>query len=160
MAAVIPHRKISSITVNPGAAVISAGKNNDYRHPHAQTMQKLEARGIPVYRTDENGTILAVSDGKSIHFNKDPGSYTWPQEEKTDADRAEDDGDGDVSDQSDLPIVYITESGDKYHLGTCRFLDESKLAINKEEAVEKGLQTLPFVQTVGSEVYVCSYRPI
>lgn len=119
--------------VNPEAVVISVGKNNDYQHPHAETMLKLEANEIPVYRTDENGTVLAVSDGHTIRFNTDPGTYAWPQDEKPDRDTAED-----VSDDADLPMVYVTESGDKYHLETCRFLNENKLAISREEAIEKG----------------------
>jgi competence protein ComEC len=48
--------------VNPKYAVISVGKGNDYGHPHQEVMTRLEAKNIPVYRTDENGTIIASSD--------------------------------------------------------------------------------------------------
>ena len=54
--------------VNPKYAVISCGKGNSYGHPHKTTMDKLKAKGIKVYRTDENGTIVATSDGKNITF--------------------------------------------------------------------------------------------
>jgi len=62
--------------VSPKYAVISCGKGNDYGHPHSSTLKKLKARNIPVYRTDECGTIIAVSDGQSISFNVKPGDYT------------------------------------------------------------------------------------
>lgn len=61
--------------VNPKYAVIMVGKGNDYGHPHKETIKLLKDKGIAVYRTDEQGTIVAESDGKSIKFNTDPSSY-------------------------------------------------------------------------------------
>lgn len=55
--------------VNPKYAVISVGENNTYKHPHKETIEKLASKKITVYRTDEDGTIVAVSDGKNITFN-------------------------------------------------------------------------------------------
>ncbi len=43
--------------VTPEAAVISVGENT-YGHPTPETLARLEERGIPVYRTDERGTVL------------------------------------------------------------------------------------------------------
>ncbi len=57
--------------VSPDYAVISVGKDNDYGHPHAETMAKLAAAGVQVFRTDQQGTIMATSDGKNITFNKE-----------------------------------------------------------------------------------------
>jgi competence protein ComEC len=77
------HGSIRSTTdeflnrVNPKYAVISVGKRNNYRHPHKSTMKKLKTKGIEVYRTDENGTVIAASDGENITFNKKPGSYNY-----------------------------------------------------------------------------------
>ncbi|SHF93740.1 Metal-dependent hydrolase, beta-lactamase superfamily II [Caldanaerobius fijiensis DSM 17918] len=62
--------------VKPKYAVISVGKNNDYGHPAQVTMNRLKYYKIPVYRTDENGTIVATSDSKTITFNVKPGDYT------------------------------------------------------------------------------------
>lgn len=56
--------------VDPMYAVISCGSGNRYGHPHHETLEKLEERGVAVYRTDEDGTILAESDGSSIAFTK------------------------------------------------------------------------------------------
>ncbi|KOF56977.1 competence protein ComE [Clostridium sp. DMHC 10] len=61
--------------VNPKYTVISCGKENDYGHPHKETVNRLKSRNIPLYRTDENGTIICTSDGKNISFNCSPGDY-------------------------------------------------------------------------------------
>lgn len=58
--------------VNPRYAVISCEKGNDYGHPHKETLAKLNAKNINVFRTDLNGTIIAESDGKEISFNVKP----------------------------------------------------------------------------------------
>lgn len=60
--------------VKPKYAVITAGKGNDYGHPHKETIERLKKKGISIYRTDEQGTIIAESDGKSIKFNMEPYS--------------------------------------------------------------------------------------
>lgn len=61
---------------DPEYAIIMAGIGNDYGHPHKETMELLEAEGIAVYRTDEQGTIVAESDGKNIKFNTAPEDYS------------------------------------------------------------------------------------
>ncbi len=60
--------------VNPRAAVISCGKNNDYNHPHIETLNTLKSRDIEIYRTDLGSTIVAYSDGNTISFSSDSAS--------------------------------------------------------------------------------------
>ncbi|AUN02068.1 ComEC/Rec2 family competence protein [Clostridium botulinum] len=55
--------------INPKIAIISCGKNNDYGHPHKETMKELKKRNIEVYRTDIDGNILLTSDGENIKKN-------------------------------------------------------------------------------------------
>lgn len=62
--------------VNPKYAIASCKKINSYGHPHVEIMKKLKDKNIKVYRTDENGDIVLISDGKSIKFNVESGSYT------------------------------------------------------------------------------------
>lgn len=52
--------------VNPQYAVISCGLNNDYGHPHSQTLDRLDKLGIEYFRTDALGTIVFVSDGDTF----------------------------------------------------------------------------------------------
>ena len=55
--------------VIPKYAVISVGKDNDYGHPHKETLTKLSKAEIKLYRTDLNGTVVFTSDGKNINVN-------------------------------------------------------------------------------------------
>nr|WP_294670496.1 MBL fold metallo-hydrolase [uncultured Ruminococcus sp.] len=55
--------------VSPKYAVISCGVNNEYGHPHKETLEKLKERNIKTYRTDLEGTVVAQSDGKEIRFS-------------------------------------------------------------------------------------------
>jgi competence protein ComEC len=47
----------------PEVALISVGADNDYGHPAATTLERLDAAGALVYRTDRSGTIEVISDG-------------------------------------------------------------------------------------------------
>ena len=44
--------------INPKLIVISCGKNNDYGHPHKETMERFKKLGAEIYRTDESGDVL------------------------------------------------------------------------------------------------------
>ncbi|BFH70771.1 MAG: ComEC/Rec2 family competence protein [Paenibacillus dendritiformis] len=52
--------------VQPTWAVISAGADNKYGHPKKVTMNRLTKAGVKIFRTDRQGTITAISDGKTI----------------------------------------------------------------------------------------------
>lgn len=52
--------------VNPEIAVISLGKDNDYGHPHKNTIKCLNKINAEIYRTDKDGTIIVTSDGQEI----------------------------------------------------------------------------------------------
>lgn len=61
--------------VSPLYALISAKVGNKYEHPIKSTMQKLEKRKIEVYRTDENGTVVATITANDVKFSTAPGDY-------------------------------------------------------------------------------------
>ena len=48
----------------PEIALISAGARNPYGHPHKETLERLG--NIPLYRTDWQGRIAVITDGKSL----------------------------------------------------------------------------------------------
>ncbi len=66
---------------NPKYAVISCGKDNMYGHPHKETVSRFSDLGAEVFRTDQQGTVIATDDGSSITFNCDS---TKPSREHTD----------------------------------------------------------------------------
>lgn len=61
--------------VAPETAVISVGEGNSYGHPTEAVLSRLRDAETALYRTDMQGTVVAVSDGKDISFtvekNKD-----------------------------------------------------------------------------------------
>lgn len=59
--------------VDPEVAVISLGSDNEYGHPHRETLEQLNAVGALVFRTDRDGTVLVESDGAtySVATEKD-----------------------------------------------------------------------------------------
>ncbi len=57
--------------VAPQIGIVSAGRNNRYRHPHPQTLEACQLRAIKLYRTDHHGAIAFQTDGTSLY------SRTW-----------------------------------------------------------------------------------
>ena len=58
--------------VTPKYVVVSCGEDNSYGHPHAAILNYCRINKIPLYRTDEQGTIVLKSDGKKIEWNMAP----------------------------------------------------------------------------------------
>ncbi|MBP3218387.1 MAG: MBL fold metallo-hydrolase [Lachnospiraceae bacterium] len=67
------------MAVNPSCAVISCGTDNEYGHPHEDTLDKLAEAGVQLYRTDLQGTIVCrLKDGKpDFAVEKDPGAAVY-----------------------------------------------------------------------------------
>lgn len=49
--------------IDPKVALISVGKNNRYRHPSYLTLNRLEAYGVKIYRSDLQGMVKIVYYG-------------------------------------------------------------------------------------------------
>jgi hypothetical protein len=45
--------------------VASMGRDNEFGHPHPETLSLLGSERIPLLRTDQLGTITLESDGRS-----------------------------------------------------------------------------------------------
>ncbi len=50
--------------VNPLLAVISVGKNNPYGYPGEKTLHLLKRKGVNLFRTDLDGTVVVRTDGE------------------------------------------------------------------------------------------------
>ena len=62
--AATPYAKALAAAVRPEVALISAGLDNRYGHPTAETLTALD--GVPTYRTDRDGTIEVSADGARL----------------------------------------------------------------------------------------------
>lgn len=58
--------------VTPKYSIISCGEGNKYFHPHAAALNNLRAIGSELFRTDVQGSIVAITYGKGITWNASP----------------------------------------------------------------------------------------
>lgn len=66
--------------IDPEYIYISCGLYNKHDHPCQSVIELFEELKIPVYRTDESGTIKVVTDGENITTDKEPGTYISGEE--------------------------------------------------------------------------------
>jgi competence protein ComEC len=133
--------------VNPTYAVISVGEGNQYGHPALETLKKLKDAGIKYFRTDEQGTIIAVSDGKKITWNARPsksleaGNNTegTSSQSNTSATVTENKTDNTSTQDNKSIEVHITETGSKYHSSGCQYLRKSDIVTTLDNALAMGL---------------------
>jgi competence protein ComEC len=63
-------------SLRPLAAVISVGRN-DYGHPSPETLARLDSRGVPVLRTDRDGTVSVITDGTTMTVKSGQGERRY-----------------------------------------------------------------------------------
>ena len=110
--------------MKPQYTVISCGEDNSYGHPSQSTMSRLKAIGTKVFRTDEQGTIVATSNGKKITWNHKP-STSWAYREYGESTSEE----GKVTQETDVAATqdnsgkYIGNvNSKKFHSPNCSSL--------------------------------------
>jgi competence protein ComEC len=52
--------------VHPSIALISAGEDNPYGHPSPELLSRLQESGVRILRTDRDGALQVLTDGKQI----------------------------------------------------------------------------------------------
>ena len=62
--------------VQPRVAVVSVGAGNSYGHPGADVMRSLLDRNVEVLRTDQLGTIVVRTDGRTLHVSAGGAEWT------------------------------------------------------------------------------------
>ena len=141
---------------SPSWAVISCGLNNTYGHPAAETMGKLSDMDIPVFRTDDQGTVIALSDGNTISWTQEPCNDYTSGSEKQSADSSADQSEQDMNDAaatesyaaetdtSDTQgrMVWISATGSKYHsIPDCGNMNPNKATQETEsQALSQGYE--------------------
>lgn len=123
--------------VRPKYAVISCGEGNSYGHPHAEVLNRLRSMGVEVFRTDEQGSIIASSDGENITWNCS-ATDSWQSGEQTESDRENSDN---VTEQTTYVLNTNTK---KFHRETCGSVTQikeenfQKVQMSREELEQSG----------------------
>lgn len=107
----------------PEYAIISCGKDNSYGHPHDEIVARYRDAGVPMLRTDELGTITAVSDGNTV-------TLTWEKQENEPAN----------VEKADTSYIGNVNSK-KFHTATCSGLpkEENRTYFDSyQQAVDAG----------------------
>jgi competence protein ComEC len=76
----VPHHGSKTSTspellrsARPRIAVVSAGQRNRFGHPHPDVLDRLQMSGLRVLRTDQEGTIRLLTDGRRIWLRQGRG---------------------------------------------------------------------------------------
>lgn len=122
--------------VLPRYSVISCGEGNSYGHPRAEVMNRLREMGVLVFRTDEQGTIVAISNGETIIFNTNP-SITWKAGEPIGSgafEEFEDDMEADEELQGEVTYILNLNTKKFHRLDCISVLDIKEK--NKQESMK------------------------
>ena len=111
--------------ISPSCAVISCGDGNSYGHPRQDTIKLLEDAGIPVFRTDKQGTVILHSDGKTISWEQEPCNDYSPGTRTASGDKEEPYVEENNSDAEHCDYVLNTHTK-KIHLPSCSSLKGMK----------------------------------
>ncbi len=112
-------------SVCPGVAVIQCGEGNSYGHPHKEALERLSKIGAETLRTDEEGNIILVTDGKIVQ--KTTGEIYEKQKETP-----------------EITLEYIGNRKSKvFHTESCPNLPGESNRINfasREDAINRGFK--------------------
>lgn len=110
----------------PQYGVISVGADNSYGHPTAQALSRLRDADVQLYRTDLQGTVTAVSDGKTVTFTTERAAAAEQINPTI----------------QNAPMAYIGNTkSEVFHSDTCASLPQEQNRITfdtYEEALESG----------------------
>ena len=113
--------------VAPKLAVISVAAENDYGHPHQETIDRFKERNISVMKTSESGTIIISTDGQNINTQGVSLDVNSQSDEQNDVDKEE--------------IIIGNKNTMVYHLKSCSNLPKAKNQVifkSKAEAEKAG----------------------
>ena len=57
-------------TVRPEYIIFSAGKDNSYKHPHKEVLERAQKLGLKILRTDQLGSINFIYKDGKLNLNK------------------------------------------------------------------------------------------
>lgn len=128
--------------VMPTYAVISVGEGNAYGHPTETLLSRLRDAGATLYRTDLQGTITCISDGKTLSFSTQrrcDASALWLAADTLASVKLDDTS---ASSPQSSPYIGNLSTG-KFHYADCASVDDMKESNkvpfdSRESAISQG----------------------
>lgn len=101
--------------VDPDVAIYSAGKDNSYGHPHEEVVDRIETANIKLYGTDQDGTIIVTTDGRTYHITTQETAESKKQAVSTPKDKPDKQktSEKDVNAKTERTKQQSTESDEK-----------------------------------------------
>ena len=131
--------------INPQLVVFTVGKGNSFGHPTPIVWDRVS--GSHLFRTDEQGTVILVTDGKQLAAYSPPfngqyrvlAAYQTPGALVAQAQTAAAQPPVATQYLQAVPgdIVYTTKTGTKYHKAGCSSLSNSSISMSRAEAALK-----------------------
>lgn len=139
--------------VQPAYAVISCGEDNSYGHPHAEVLNRLRQMGVEVFRTDEQGSIVAVSDGEKITWNC-ASDTSWKAGEPRESDdesevkeaASEEQRAANTGEENGTVSYILNTNTKKFHLPECKSTAQiqekncQESELGREELIQMGYE--------------------
>ena len=130
------------MSVKPEIGAIEVGADNDYGHPTQDTLDRLTKRNVQVYRTDQHGTIVVTTDGKTYSVKTERSATVADQ--RVNINKAPM---GDILDIPDMDLKLaqaIVDYRDKYGM----IITEKELLRVKGMTPELLQKYLPYIKFV------------
>ena len=99
--------------MSPAYGFISCGADNDYGHPTDKTLNTLNKYGIQYYRSDVDGEVTCVSDGRDYAFTKNLSQDTFSDFDENER----------YDDEESVEYVLNTSSM-KFHYADCSSVEK------------------------------------
>lgn len=134
-------------TVSPRYAVISVGKDNSYGHPTSQILNRLKEYGIKYFRTDEEGTIVSITDGENIAWNVKETNELDTSDKSDATNELDTTGESETKnelDTSDICEYVLNNNTKKFHKPQCNVVDDisdknrENYSGDRDSLIEKG----------------------
>jgi competence protein ComEC len=127
--------------VAPEVAMISAGAGNPWGHPSPRVLGRLESAGAKIFRTDRDGAVRALSDGRGgwsvERLAEGPGASVGSVDLRSDRDEAENEDDQPEYGHHEAPPV---KRGDVVHRPGVPGAKESEQRTEQDEMISAHLQ--------------------
>ena len=134
--------------VMPQYAVISVGKDNSYGHPTDAVLSRLRDAEVTTFRTDMQGDIACVSDGKTVEFtvSRNRDADVFASVGTNSIQRATQSNPTESAAKSELigQTYILNTNTKKFHYPNCRSVKQMKdknkkyISGSRDEVIAKG----------------------